>query len=36
LLEQARELDQVMRERFPGELLAVPHRTWAVTAKKAA
>ncbi|MEV6791792.1 methyltransferase domain-containing protein [Streptomyces sp. NPDC051320] len=28
----AEELRAVLREDFPGEVLAVPHRTWAVTA----
>lgn len=28
------DLHRVLRERFPGEELAVPHRTWAVTAVK--
>ncbi len=32
----AEELDRVLAERFPGEVLAVPHRTWAVTATKPA
>ncbi|KAA6223942.1 SAM-dependent methyltransferase [Streptomyces albofaciens JCM 4342] len=26
------DLHRVLREQFPGEVLAVPHRTWAVTA----
>jgi len=29
----SRELAQMLRERFPADPLAVPHRVWALTAR---